>query len=366
MRWSIPLGRIAGIPVELHVTFLLFVAWIAIAQGVAAGDVGRAFSTALLLLLIFACVLLHELGHALTARRFGIATKDIILLPIGGVARLERMPEKPQQEILVALAGPTVNVVIAALLIGWFALTHTGGGLIDFDGSLLAALLSVNVIMVVFNMIPAFPMDGGRVLRASLALAMPYRRATRIAAGVGQGLALLAGAWGLFSGQFMLMFIALFVFLAAGEERAVVETRDTLSGVPVRDAMVTDFRVLDASNPLSAAVELLMAGSQADFPVLERGAPAGVLTRNDLVAALQRGGSGQPVSSAMTRDDAFADATEPLESAVRRMRERGRSAMPVLEHGRLVGLLTLENVGDLLVVREAMRRFHGGPVASAG
>jgi CBS domain-containing protein len=136
--------------------------------------------------------------------------------------------------------------------------------------------------------------------------------------------------------------------------------------VPVRDAMVTDFRVLDASDPLSMAVELLMAGSQADFPVLERGAPAGVLTRNDLVAALQRGGSGQPVSSAMTRDDAFADGGEPLESAVRRMRERGRSAMPVLEHGRLVGLLTLENVGDLLVVREAMRRFHGGPAAATG
>uniref|UniRef100_A0A832MKH8 Zinc metalloprotease n=1 Tax=Eiseniibacteriota bacterium TaxID=2212470 RepID=A0A832MKH8_UNCEI len=361
MRWSIPIGRIFGIPVELHVTFLLFVAWIAIAQGMASGDLGRALATAALMVLVFACVLLHELGHALAARRYGIATRDIILLPIGGVARLERMPEKPQQEIVVALAGPAVNVAIAAALLAWFAVRHSAeGGALDFRGSLLAALFSVNVVMVLFNLIPAFPMDGGRVLRAALAMSMPFSRATRIASMVGQGIALLFGAFGLFSGNLMLMFVALFVFLAAGEERAVVQTRDTLAGVPVRDAMVTEFRVLEAADPLARAVEHLMAGSQADFPVLEGGVPAGVLTRDALVRALQRGGSAQPVGLAMTRGAAFADAAEPLESAVQRMREAGHSALPVLEHGRLVGLLTLENVGDLLVVREAMRRHAAG------
>jgi Zn-dependent protease len=367
VRWSVPIGRVAGIPVELHVTFLLFVAWIAIAQGVASGDPMRALSTALLLILVFGCVLLHELGHALAARRYGIQTRDIILLPIGGVARLERMPEKPQQEMVVAFAGPAVNVAIAAALLAWFAVTGAPDPAhLDFRGSLLAALFSVNVVMVLFNLIPAFPMDGGRVLRAALALGMPYARATRIAAGVGQAVALLFGIWGLFSGHFMLMFVALFVFLAAGEERALVETRDSIAGVRVRDAMVTEFRVLDVDEPLSRAVEYLMAGSQQDFPVLDRGAPAGVLTRDELVRGLQRGGLERAVREVMSPDPSFADAAEPLDGAMQRMRERGRSILPVLDHGRLVGALTLENIGDLLVVREALRRHAGGPAPAAG
>jgi Zn-dependent protease len=359
MRWSVNIGSLFGIRVELHVTFLLFIGWMAINQGLVTGDAGRALGAVALLLLVFACVLLHELGHALTARRFGIVTRDIVLLPIGGVARLERMPDQPRQEILVAVAGPAVNVAIAMTVYALMKVARHPTGLADLiQGGLLETLLVVNVVMVLFNLIPAFPMDGGRVLRALLALRLPYMQATRIASAVGQGAALLLGVVGLFSlHNWMLAFVALFVFLAAGEERALVQTRTSLTGLPVRAAMLTDFRRLDVREPLRRAVEYLMTGSQQDFPVLDGEALCGVLTRSALIAAVERHGLDVPVGEAVSCEPVFADAAEPLEHVVSRMRGRERSSVPVLEHGRLVGLVTVDNVGDLLLVREALRRY---------
>ena len=321
------------------------------------------------MLLVFSCVLLHELGHALAARRYGIKTRDIVLLPIGGVARLERMPEKPQQEMVVAIAGPLVNVVIAGILftlVGWH---HSIIEAIE-RGGLPETLLLVNVVMIAFNLIPAFPMDGGRMLRAGLALAMPYPRATRIASTVGQGIAVLFGLVALFPKELThglidqppmtLMFIALFVFIAASEERKSVDKRTTLAGLPVRDAMVTDFRWLEVSDPLQRAIDFLMSGSQQDFPVLEQGVPIGILTRSDLVRGLKQHGAAAPVGSVIRRELEFAEAFEPLEAAIQRMRAQARSALPVLHHGGLVGLITLDTIGDLLTVRDALRRHQGG------
>ena len=354
MRWSVKIGTIAGIRVELHVTFLIFIGWIALASGLSTRSPIEVITDVVGILLVFGCVLLHELGHALAARRYGITTRDIVLLPIGGIARLTRMPDKPSEELVVALAGPAVNVVIAAGLWLLGARVQNVGALRDV--TLVDLLLSVNVMMVLFNMIPAFPMDGGRVLRALLAFRMPYRRATQIASGVGQAFALLFGVYGLFSSHFMLVFIAMFVFLTAAEERALVETRTSLSGLPVRAAMVTDFRSLDVRDPLQRAVDYLMAGSQQDFPVLDNGAPVGVLTRADLVLGLQKHGANVAVGDVITRADDYVDASESLEAAMRRMRDHGRAALPVMHHGAMVGMVTLENVGDLLVVRDALRR----------
>ena len=354
MRWSIHIGRLFGIRIEVHVTFLMLVLFVALNPTVlTSGRPTDALTAVLLLLLIFACVLLHELGHALTARRFGIRTRDIILLPFGGVARLERMPERPQQEILVAIAGPLVNVVLAGILYLFIEVLHVGGG----TGQIMAALLVVNVVMLLFNLLPAFPMDGGRVLRALLALRLPYTRATRIASIVGQTVALLFGLFGLINGNVMLMFVALFVFLAAGEERTLVQTRTSLAGLPVRAAMLTDFHALEIHEPLRRAVDYLMAGSQQDFPVMEGDRLVGLLTRGDLIRALQQGGVDTPVSEAIAPEPWWADASDGLEDVVMRMRARARSAMPVLSQGRLVGLLTLENVGDLLLVRDALQRW---------
>jgi len=281
-----------------------------------------------------------------------------VLLPIGGVARLQRMPEKPLQEIVVAFAGPLVNVVLVGVLLAMLG----GLGNLPEPGTLrtgpLETLLWVNMMMVAFNLIPAFPMDGGRVLRAVLALRLPYARATRIAAGVGQGIALLFGIAGLFANYPMLLFVALFVFLAAGEEHALVEARASMSGLPVSAAMVTDFATLDVRDPLQRAVDLLMSGSQQDFPVLESGDLVGLLSRTDLIAALQRNGATAPVGEVVQRSDRTADPAEPLEYAFQRMREQQRSALPVVSQGRLVGLVTAENVGELLLVQGALRR-HG-------
>ena len=371
MRWSIKIGTIAGIRVEVHVTFVLFVLWIGLAG--LAGSAVNAIANVVLILLVFGCVLLHELGHAFAARRYGIRTRDIILLPIGGVARIQRMPEKPHQEMVVAIAGPLVNVVIAALLgLALWTMriplvpSEPAGGSPGWAGlgpdpvaGVLVWLFAINVGMIAFNLIPAFPMDGGRVLRAALAARMPYVRATRIAATIGQGIALIFGVVGLFKGLPMLMFVALFVFLAAGEEQALVRTRSTMTGLPARAAMLSEFDVLRADDPLQRAIDLLIAGSQQEFPVLENGRPIGVLTRNDLVRGLQRGGVTSPVRDAIQPDGLVAEPGEPLEEVFQRMREGGRSALPVVSNGDLVGLLTLENVGDLLLVQDALRRHAG-------
>jgi len=357
MRWSYRIGRIAGIPVQIHVTFLFLLVGAALYPPYFGADAPLAAVTRLLF--VFACVVLHELGHALTARRYGIATRDITLLPIGGIARLERMPEQPSQELVVALAGPAVNVVIAALL--WLVSHGLSQEPLDamIRGGLLRFLFAVNVIMILFNLIPAFPMDGGRVLRALIAMRLPYERATRIASGVGQFIALLFAIAGLFvfRGNMMLVLIALFVFIAAGEERTIVQTRVSIQGLPVRAAMVTEFHQLDVNAPLSLAVEYLMAGSQQDFPVMQDGTPLGVLTRDQLLAAIARHGASVPVSQVVLRPMSPLDPDAPLEAALARMRETGQAAVPVAESGRLVGLLTSDNVGDLLLVRQALRRY---------
>jgi Zn-dependent protease len=359
MRWSFRIATVFGIRIELHVTFLLFVGWIALRQWQVGGSVAQALTAAALLLLVFTCVLLHELGHALTAARFGVRTRDIVLLPIGGVARLERMPQNARQEIVIALAGPAVNVVIAGVLAGLMLALGMPLDRRAVGDALLPTMLAINLGMIAFNLIPAFPMDGGRVLRASLALAMPFPRATRIASFVGQTIAFVFGAVGIFTGNFALAFIALFVFLAAGEERAAVNARAAWSGLTVSAAMLTRFDTLDARDPLEHAAERLAAGPQQEFPVLEGGAPIGMLTPPVLVAALREGPPGRVVGEVVPRDGGFADAADRLEDAVQYMRERGRHAMPVLSGGRLVGLLTLETIGELLRVRGAARAGRG-------
>lgn len=360
MRWTLRLGTIAGIRVEVHVTFLLLLAIVAL---LFPGGPRDAFRTLLYLFLVFAIVLLHEFGHALMAKRFGIATREIVLLPIGGVARLERMPENPTQEILVALAGPAVNVV---LLVGIGAVMFGSGvrpelNIFDINPDrMLEALFKANIWMFGFNLIPAFPMDGGRVLRGTLAIFLPYVRATRIAVIVGQGFALVFAAAGVFVLQnVVLVLIAMFVFVTAGEERALVQTRHSLAGLPVSAAMVTAFVSLETRHEIAHAVDLLLAGEQQDFPVLEGGQFLGMLSRTDLLAGLRREGSEAPLGRLVRTDVEPVELSMPLEAALLRMRASRLNALPVMARGRLVGLLTVENIGELLLVQEARQRFSG-------
>ena len=242
MKWSYRLGKVAGIDVNIHVTFTLLIAWVLLMHWLTGQTLGAAVNGLAFVVAIFGCVLLHELGHALAARRFGIGTRDITLLPIGGVARLERMPEKPLQELWVALAGPAVNVLIAAVLYMWLVMTKQLvplGQLGIVTGPFIERLLVVNVLLIVFNMIPAFPMDGGRCVRALLALRLEYARATRIAAGVGQVIAVGFVVLGLFSNPFLLL-IGAFVWLGAAQEARYATLKAALRGVPVQRALRRD------------------------------------------------------------------------------------------------------------------------------
>jgi Zn-dependent protease/CBS domain-containing protein len=358
MKWSTRIGTFAGIDVYVHTTFLMLVAWVAFAHWQTEHSVSAAMRGVAFILALFGCVVLHEFGHALTAKRFGIRTRDITLLPIGGLARLERMPDDPRQELWVALAGPAVNVVIAAAL--FVVLFVTGrfapiGALSVTGGSFLVRLMTVNVFLVVFNMLPAFPMDGGRVLRALLAIRMEYTRATQLAANIGQGMALLFGLVGLFFNPFLL-FIALFVWIGAGQEAAMTQMKSALGGIPLERAMITDFRTLAPGDTLARAVELLLSGAQQDFPVVEGRGVVGVLTRGDLLAALARQEQRAPVAQVMRRDFLVADASDMLDTALQRLQGHACHTIPVVRHGHLVGLLTMDNVGEFLSVQAAIRK----------
>lgn len=358
MKWSWKLGTFSGIGVYVHATFLLLIGWILLTE--MAHGVGSAFLAVLFILLLFTCVALHEFGHALMGQQFGIQTRDITLYPIGGVARLERIPRDPRQELLIALAGPLVNVVIAGALFVGLLISGRGIGIQRFsvDGSnLIVSLMFANVLLVVFNLIPAFPMDGGRVLRAFLATRMEYGKATQAAAAIGQALALGFGLFGLL-GQIpgfsvWSLFIAFFVYIGAQQEAATVEAELAFRGVPAGRAMMTRFATLAPANSLGQAVEQLLAGAQHDFPVIEEGRVVGMLTRSALIQTLSEQGPGAPVVEAMSPAPPTASPNDSLESIFQQMREAGTQAVPVLQDGQLVGLLTMENIGELLMVRTA-------------
>lgn len=359
MGWSWKIGKLAGIDLYMHATFALLIAWVGAMSWFASRDVGEMAESIVFILAIFGCVILHELGHALTARRYGIPTRDITLLPIGGVARLERMPDDPKQELAVAAAGPLVNVVIAALLVGVLTLGHLWQPMEQVGmerGSLLQRLLIANVWLVLFNLIPAFPMDGGRILRALLATRMPYLRATQIAAGLGQGFAFLFGFAGLFFNPF-LVFIALFVWIGAAEEAAATQMRVAFAGTPVQAAMITDFRTLPTTSTLGDAVRLVLQGHQQDFPVVnEAGDIEGMLTRADLLAGLSRHGAEYPVTAVMRTNCATTTPHEMLEGVFQKLSQEECRTVPVYDGGRFRGLVTMDNVAEFFMIRNALQK----------
>jgi Zn-dependent protease len=361
MTWSWKIGRISGIDVYMHATFLVLLAWIGIMHWMNEQSLTAVVGGIIFVLALFGCVVLHELGHALAARQFGIATRDITLLPIGGLARLERMPEEPMQEFWVAIAGPAVNLVIAAGLFAWM---QVFGGwqpveeLSVAGGSFVERLLLINIMLMVFNLLPAFPMDGGRVLRALLATRMEYTRATQYAATVGQGMAIFFGFVGLM-GNPILIFIALFVWIGATQESHMVQMKSSLAGIPLRRAMLTHFRTMEPQEPLSNAVDLILTGEQQDFPVVQHGEVVGILTRSALLDALARHGRDQPVSAIMLRDFQVAQPSDMLETALARLTQCNCRTLPVVQGGQLVGMVTMDNIGEFLMIQAAARGVAG-------
>jgi len=353
MKWSFQIARIFGIPIRIHATFFLLLLFVAIVH---ANEGGPGVVRGLIFILaIFFCVLLHELSHGLVARRYGIKVRDITLLPIGGVASMERMPEEPRQEFLVSIVGIVVNVVIAGAIYLWLQWTGTVEPVRQLgvtQGSLLERIMVVNVFLAAFNLLPAFPMDGGRVLRSLLAQRMDYVRATQIAARIGQGMALLFGLVGLLGNPF-LIFIALFVYIGAEQEAAMATMRSAFHHVTVREVMITSFRTLDVHDPVSRALEHLLEGYQQDFPVMDREELVGVLTRAELLEAISRGNERTPVGPIVRREIGVLSPDDQVDAALERLRNENRTAMPVVQEGRLIGLITLENVGEMVMVYNA-------------
>jgi Zn-dependent protease len=363
MGWSLSLGVVNGTAVRVHITFLLLLAWIGFAA-YSRGGQAAAIQSIVYILLLFACVVLHEFGHVFAARRYGIRTPDITLLPIGGVARLERMPEEPGQELVIALAGPAVNVAIAVVL--FLLVGGIGGGeapdLANPAAGMMERLLWVNLMLAAFNMIPAFPMDGGRVLRALLTYRLGFVRGTQIAANIGQGVAFLLGLLGLFGGNVLLIFIALFVYLAATAEAHVVQTRQIAQGLTIADVTMKGLQSLHLDSRLDQAVDRLLSTTQHEFPVLDAGgALAGVLTRDELIHGLREHGGGGNVRDVMRTDIPVLHHRRPLADAFALLCERRVPAVSVTgPDDRFLGLVTCEHVTEALALLGAHRN-HGSP-----
>jgi Zn-dependent protease len=355
MRWSITIGSFGGTAVKIHITFILFLAWIAFSAW-SRGGAPAALDSTLFIVLLFACVVLHEFGHIAAARRYGIRTPEVTLLPIGGVSSLERLPSDPAQELVVALAGPAVNLLIGLALIAVVGSVHPDE-LTQIDNpnlSMMGRLAIANIFLAVFNLIPAFPMDGGRVLHALVAMRVGGPRATEIAARIGQALAFGLGFLGLF-GNPLLVFIAIFVYIAAAAEAQTSAAREALKGVSVGEAMETRFTPVSIDANLGQAVDALLATAQHEFPVVDAfGKPVGLLTREDILSAVRKHGGEEPASGFMRSGvDSVRPAT-PVESVFERLQGAGAAALYVTDaDGRIVGLLTRQALGEVMMIRAA-------------
>jgi Zn-dependent protease/predicted transcriptional regulator len=356
-RGSWKIGEFAGIGVYIHATFLILVVWVLFVYWRAGHSVRDMVSGLLFTLALFACVVLHEFGHALTARHYGIQTRDITLLPIGGVSHLERIPDDPKQEFYIALMGPVVSIAIAVVL---YLVLRLTGAKVTMESlsswtttSFLARLMIANATLAVFNLIPAFPLDGGRVFRALLSRFVGPEKATRIAAGLGHVIAVLFAVLGLFGNPFLIL-IALFIWMGASQEASMSQMKSTMEGISARQIMVTDFTALSPDAPLKRAVEIVLQGRQQDFPVVENGQLVGMLGHKELVHGLQQGGAESPVSQAMRRDCPVVSASDKLETVLQKLQDTNCRVLPVADHGSLVGLFTVDNLAEFVRLQSAL------------
>ncbi|HTO79723.1 MAG TPA: site-2 protease family protein [Methylocystis sp.] len=367
MGWSVTIGRFFGTYVRIHVTFLIFLAWIGFAA-YQRGGIEAAKQSVAFIVAIFACVVLHEFGHILTARRYGVHSTQVTLLPIGGVADLDKMPQKPYQELLIAIAGPLVNIVIAAILlvVAGAVEGETLQHIEDPSFGLVEKLAATNVFLALFNMIPAFPMDGGRVLRAALAMWLGKEKATRIAAQIGQAFAFALGFFGLLYGYPILLFIALFVYFAAAGEAQSSFVQQATHEVRVADAMETRVASISRGATIGEAVDILLATSQESFPVVNAsGGLDGLLFRDDIVEAVRGGDNNAPVGPFAHKEIATLSPEQTLDAALQQLANAPAVGV-VAADGRLLGLVTRQSVAEVMLIKSARpdwRFSRGGRAA---
>lgn len=359
LKGGLPIFRFRGIRVFVHWTFLILPAWIAFGGYSDGLEPSMILAHIGLVLIIFMCVVLHEFGHALTAQRFGIGTRDITLLPIGGVASLERMPEDPKQEFLITVAGPLVNLVIAAL--GMLVLAAMGITFI-FSGSMFNAttwtsvimfVVGTNLLLFLFNLIPAFPMDGGRIFRSLLSMKLPRERATTIAAGLGKIFAVGFVIYGFYDSHPFLALIGVFIFFAAGAEARNVRQQTMLRGIRVQEVMRTRFWALPSKTTVQQAVDDLLAGGDRVLVVLDNGMFRGVLQRDELMQAVATGRSNAKLEELDLGTPPIARPGDGAHAAYQTMVLGNHAILPVMEGDRLIGVLEPENLAEFIQLKQA-------------
>lgn len=345
MKGSIKLFEIFGISVNIHITFLLLPLFFLIYGG---------FKSMVLVLIVFACVTIHELTHSLAAKRFGIKVRDITLLPIGGIASMSKMPESPKQEFIISIVGPLSNIILASLL--YFIFYHApwmpksilrNPIMGDTWLHTIALIPWINVMLAIFNLLPAFPMDGGRILRSFLATKIDYRRATKIAVNIGHVFAIFFGYIGFVNKHPLLILIAIFIYMAASAEESHVNLKATLKGFRVKDVLSSQFLTLDKSTPISRVLELIFHTHQEDFPVMEGNNMVGFVTRSDIILAMHKSGSTTLISDIMRTNMPAVTPEDKLLKVQRIMEENQVKALPVVRHSSVCGVITLEDIGRI-------------------
>ena len=366
MKWSISAGKIFGIKLRIHLTFFLLLLFV-FASVMSERGVKAGLMSALFICAIFACVVIHEVGHSLIARRFGKEARSITLLPIGGMAEMDEIPRKPMQEIAVSLVGPLINLLIAGLLYV-LAGRQTGAsipGLYPESASaFISGLIGVNIMLAIFNLIPAFPMDGGRVLRAILAFKLDYVRATSLAVAVGQAVAVFFVFFGLFY-NLWLAIIGIFLYLGAGSEKQQVILQSLLADVPAGEAMITEYISLRSDDSLADALEHFHHGCQQDFPVVGDNGIKGILTRDRILASIHTKGVNIPVSEVMDTDFVSVSPNMGLDQVYKKFMAGQKTAVVVVEDGQLKGIIGLDGISRYFMINAALKGVNPRDISDA-
>lgn len=357
MRYSLNLGKIAGIKIQIHWTFLLLILWIVMVNLRANATTEHIIWSIIFILAVFGCVVLHELGHAITGKSFKVVTSSITLLPIGGIAKMEDIPEKPKAELAIALAGPAVNVLIAILLFLVTGVAAYSPESLNLAGGLgpqnfLPMLMIINVWLALFNLIPALPMDGGRVFRALLAFKFGHVKATRIAAAFGQFLAILFVFFGFFYNPFLII-IGLFIFLGAQSESIYAETKSILHGFTINDVLMHQIPYIDKNSSVKEAVDQLLNTQNKHFVVTDGGVPVGTLSSDEIIRALQEKGDNARVDDVKNQELAYLADDTPLEQVWSEMQRLKKRIILVGNNGVLKGIVDEDNLTEFILIRSA-------------
>lgn len=362
MKGSLSLGRYAGIKVQVHWTFFLLIGWVVAIELGRGGTLTSILWNVGFICVLFLCVIFHEFGHALTARRYGINTRNVTLLPIGGVASLEDMPEDPAQEFMVAIAGPAVNMVIALLL--YLVVPVEQYVTMSQDelettmstinaGNVLFYLMAANIMLVLFNFIPAFPMDGGRILRALLSMKIDRVKATQIASGIGQLIAFAFFFIGLFYNPILIL-IALFVFFGAQGENRMIQQISLLKGYKVREAMLTNVTIFDPDDTVEDVVDAILSGTEKNFIVADEYGIKGVLYQQELISSIKNVSTDTKVRELVSTDFHTVQADDELTEIYRKASQSSKGYFPVLNGSELTGAIDMENINEFILVRASL------------